>query len=97
MAGLAFIVLAPPSLEREKYLIPSIVGMLWGMSTYNAIVTFRDVAIRVERPAKFWGRVRVRILRVWHGLLALVCLGTLLAVAGFGARLLFVWAKEYVL
>ncbi len=75
----------------ERYLIPSVVGLLWSLSAYAFIATFRFVPRPAASGESRLARLRRRLRRAWFWLLALVCAGSTVAVILVSFRLASIW------
>lgn len=95
LATLLVLMLASPSREGDRLLIPSIVCLLWSLSTYAFITMFREVPEKSGKRSRFFARVRRAIVRAGYWLLAVVFVTTTLAVTWLSFRILTVWLKEY--
>lgn len=91
----AFFVLSPPSPVGDKYLIPSLVGLLWSVSAYNFIFIFRSIPERGNETERRWSRVKGMLWRGWYWFVALLFAATTLAVVSASSKLLSVWYQDY--
>lgn len=79
----------------DKYLIPSLVGLLWSVSAYNFILIFRFVPERADPAEKRRERVKDVLRRGSYWLVTLLFAGTTLAVVVASSKLLTVWYQDY--
>ncbi|KAA6185997.1 hypothetical protein F2Q65_06410 [Thiohalocapsa marina] len=56
----------------DVMLLPAIAGMLWCLFGYLFIRSFERVPAPPDPAARGWRRLKARLARGWHGLLALV-------------------------
>ena len=80
LASMVMIMFISNSHESDRFLIPSIVGLLWAISTYSFIVTFRSVPEKANKSLKFFSKLKRIINRGWYWFIGLVFLGTTMAV-----------------
>lgn len=77
--------------ETNKFLIPSVVALLWALSTYAFIETFQSIPEKADKTLSYFGRLKRRLSRGWYWLVGVIFIGTSLAVLFVSYRLLFVW------
>ena len=94
-ASIIAIMFTSKSPEGDRFLIPCIVGLLWAMSTYSFIVTFRSVPAKANKSLKLLGKLKRNINRGWHWLIGLLFLGTTVAVMFVTLRMVSIWMKDY--
>ena len=83
------------SREADRWIMPSFVGLLWAMSVYSFIESFRSVPEKSKDEQGFLRTVRQRIRRgsYWfRGLLFLTATGLALVVT---SRMVSIWLSEY--
>ena len=95
LISVVMIILNAGSDEGDRYLMPGFTGLIWALTTYSFIVTFRNVPEKADSSQNFAGRMRRRASRSWYWLIALVFLGTTGAVLIFTVRLMSIWLKDY--
>ena len=81
--------------DQGRYLIPGIVGLLWSLSTYVLVTTFRFVPTPTAPGEGLIARLKRRLKRIWYGLLALVCIGSTVAAVWVSFRLASIWWREW--
>jgi hypothetical protein len=91
-----FIVFSPPSYEGDRFLIPSLIGLLWSVSAYNFLVIFGSVPEKAAPSDKRFKRFKRAAWRAWYWFIALVFAGTTLAMLVASNSLLSVWIQDYV-
>ena len=89
------IALTSGSAQDDRYLIPSIVGLLWSLSTWTFISTFRSIPQKPAQTLGLIGRFGTRIRRGWYWFLALACGLSSAAVVWISVRLISLWLREY--
>ena len=80
--------------QDTLFVIPCIVGFLWGMSTYSFIVTFRSIPQEPSTPLRLYGKLKHTITRVWYWLLSVVFLGATAAIFVVTIRMISIWFRE---
>ena len=96
LAVVVFVVFSSTSLEGDRYLFPGIVGLLWSLSSYGFIETFRHVPERLDNRACRLARLRRSLVRLWYWIIGLIFIGTTAAVAVLTLRILALWARDHV-
>jgi len=81
--------------ESDRFLIPSIVGLLWAISTYSFIVTFRSVPEKANKPLKFFSKLKSYIIRGWYWFMGVVFLAATVAVIFLTYRMVSIWLVDY--
>ncbi len=79
----------------DRLLIPGLVGLLWSLSTYAFVTTFRFVPAPTAPGEGRIARLKRRLKRGWYGLLALVCVGSTVAAVWVSFRLASIWWREF--
>jgi len=95
LASMVVIMFISKSPESDRFLIPSIVGLLWAISTYSFIVTFRSVPEKSNISLKFFSKLKRNINRGWYWFIGIVFLGTTVAVMFATYRLVSIWLRDY--
>ena len=95
LTSLVAIVLFWPSDQGSQFIIPCIVGWLWGMSAYAFIVTFRAIPEKPTTPLKFFGKLKHTMTRTWYGLISVIVLGATLAMIVVTIRMITIWFRDY--
>lgn len=89
------VLLLSQSKEWDHWFIPAFVGLLWSVSTYSFIATFREVPAQAETSLGFFARLKRRFARGWYWFIGVAFLGTSLAVLFFTVRMVSIWLKAY--
>ena len=89
----AYIVLESTGMER--YLIPNCVGLLWAMSAYFFIETFRSAPDKADETLTFFGRLKRRLHRAWYWIIAMVFLSATLAALYVTNKMISIWLKDF--
>ena len=95
LASMVVIMFISESQESDRFLIPSIVGLLWAISTYSFIVTFRSVPEKANKSLKFFSKLKRIINRGWYWFIGVVFLGTTVAIMFVTFRMVSIWLESY--
>jgi hypothetical protein len=81
--------------QGDQFIIPGLVGLLWAISTYAFITTFRSVPEKPDRTSGRLARLWQKWKRGWYGFISAVFLCTTLVVIVLTVRLVSIWLREY--
>ena len=81
--------------QGDRYIIPCIIGLLWGMATYSFIVTFRALPDKPNVSPRFFGKLKHAITRVWYGLISLIFIGATVAIFVITIRMILIWLRDH--
>lgn len=81
--------------EEDFYLIPSVVGMLWSITTYNFLVNFRSVPAKTDPAWKFVKRIKQKAVRTGYWIIGVVFIATTLVMIFLTYRMILIWLKDY--
>ena len=95
LASLVVIVLFFADGQGDRFVIPFSVSLLWGLSTYAFIVTFRAIPDKPDAPLRFFSKLKHTIARVWYGLIGVFFLGATAAMLVVTIRLVLIWWRDY--
>ncbi|MBR9987131.1 MAG: hypothetical protein KFF68_14615 [Desulfosarcina sp.] len=95
LASLVVIVLFFAAEKGDRFIIPFSVSLLWGLSTYSFIVTFRAVPDKPNAPLKCFRKLKHAITRLWYGLVSLFFLGATLAIIVVTIRMVAIWLRDH--
>ncbi|MGI9301549.1 MAG: hypothetical protein ACR2RB_02425 [Gammaproteobacteria bacterium] len=95
LASIAVIIFASSSHEGDRLLIPSVAGLLWAVSAYSFIVTFRSVPEKASNTLRFFSRLKRNISRGWYWFISVVFLGTTAAGIFVTSRMVSIWLRDY--
>ena len=95
LVSMIAIIFISESHESDRFLIPSIVVLLWAISTYTFIVTFRSVPKKANKSLKFFSKLKRNINRGWHWFIGGVFFGTTVAVIFLTFRMISIWLGSY--
>ena len=96
LISLTAILIGATSDELERFLTPSLVGFVWAATASSFIATFRTIPEKADASQGLADKLRRRISRGWYWIMAVIFLGTTLAVLIFTGRLMTIWLKDYV-
>ncbi len=91
LIALVYIVLTSTTHAGDRFLIPSIVGLLWSLSGYAFVLNFRSVPESDRERIGVFKRLTYRLHRFWYWLLALLFFATSLALFFISFRMLRLW------
>ncbi len=95
LASTILILLSANSNDGDTFLIPSFVGVLWAMSTYTFIVTFRSVPEKAGNSLSLFGKLKRHLHRGWYWVISMVFLGTTLAAIYLTNSMISIWLRDY--
>ena len=95
LASMVVIMFISESQESDRFLIPSIVSLLWAISTYSFIVTFRSVPKKANKSLRFFSKLKRNINRGWYWFIGVVFFGTTVAVMFLTFRMVSIWLESY--
>ena len=81
--------------ESDRYLIPSIVGFIWSLSSYAFIENFGSVPVKPDKTLSFFGRIKRRFIRLWYWLLGIAFVATSAAVLFITFRASAIWLRSF--
>jgi branched-subunit amino acid permease len=93
--ALVIIIFTSQSHEEDRYLIPSLVGVVWAIATYIFLGSFSAVPPKPTTSWSFFRRVRRHVVRAWYGVLAIVYFTTSGFALWITSRLLSIWIRDY--
>jgi hypothetical protein len=95
LATAILIILSNNSNDGDRFLIPSVVGVLWAMSTYTFIVTFRSVPEKADNSMSIFGKFRRHVQRGWYWAISVIFIGTTVTAIYFTNSMLSIWLRDY--
>lgn len=95
LASIVVIAFTSMSHEGDRFLIPSFIGLLWALSTYSFIVTFRSVPEKADKALSFFSKLKRNIYRGWYWFISVVLLGTTVVGISVIFRMFSIWLKAY--
>ena len=95
LAMTIFILLGPRSDGEERFLIPSFVGVLWSVSTYTFIVTFRSVPKKADDSQSLAGKLLRRVQRGWYWAISIAFVGATMATIYFTNSVISIWVRSF--
>ncbi|MEJ2609730.1 MAG: hypothetical protein P8179_06465 [Candidatus Thiodiazotropha sp.] len=90
-----YIVFSSTTHSGDHYLIPSFIGLLWAVSTYAFIVTFRTVPERANNSMSFFGNIKRKLSRGWYWIIGIVFIATTLSSLFLTYRMISIWIRDY--
>ena len=95
LASMVVIIFISESHGGDRFIIPSFVGLLWALSTYSFIVTFRAVPEKAIETLGFFSKLKHNIYRGWYWFISVVFLGSTVAVILLTYRMVSIWLRDY--
>ena len=95
LGSLVAIIFTSTSQEGDRFLLPSFVGLIWGMSTHSFIVTFRSVPEKASSTLGSFGKLRRNIVRGWYWCISVVFLGATAGAIFVTYRMVSFWVRDY--
>ncbi len=95
LATMTVIILNSYSPDGNRFLVPSFVGVLWAMSAYAFIVTFRSVPEKAGETLRFFSKLRRNLYRAWYWFISVVFLSTTAAAMYLTNSLVSMWLRDY--
>jgi ABC-type dipeptide/oligopeptide/nickel transport system permease component len=95
LATTVVIILNTNSTDGDRFLIPSFVGLLWAMSTYTFIVTFRSVPEKAGNSLSLFRKLKRHLHRGWYWVISMVFLGTTITAIYFTNSMISIWLRDY--
>jgi hypothetical protein len=95
LASMVVIVLTSEGHQQDTLLIPSLVGLLWAVTTHAFLATFRFAP---EKADPSWGIVRRLgryLRRAWYWAIGIVFLATTTAAVFVTYRMVSAWLRDY--
>jgi hypothetical protein len=95
LVAMMTIVVSSKSHDEDFYLIPSLVGVLWSITTYSFLVAFRTVPSKADQSWKFIRRLKRNVIRGGYWLLGVIVIGTTIGALFVSYRIIAIWARDY--
>lgn len=93
--SIASVVFMSRSHEEDQFLLPAVVGLLWAISTYAFITTFRIVPEKSDKTWKITKRLKRNIHRGWYWLVSFTFVGITVVIIFMTSRMVTIWLKEF--
>ena len=93
--SIASVVFMSRSHEEDQFLLPAVVGLLWAISTYAFITTFRIVPEKSDKTWKITKRLKRNIHRGWYWLVSFTFVGITVVIIFMTGRMGTIWLKEF--
>ncbi|MGD9309359.1 MAG: hypothetical protein PVG51_09485 [Desulfosarcina sp.] len=95
LAALILIILIPGLQPGQRWTIPSIVILIWGMSAYAFVVTFLGVPEKPGNDLGLLAKLKYKIIRCWYGIVGVVFLGASMAIVLMTMRMVLIWLRGH--
>ena len=93
--SIAVVAFTSGSSEKDQFLLPSVVGLLWAISAYAFITTFRFVPEKSNKSWRIIARLKRNIHRVWCWIISIAFLGITAMTVFLTSRMAMIWLKEF--
>ena len=90
-----YVVLVEESAEKDVYLIPSIIAVLWSLVCWVLLSFFPHVPPRPDQHQRFSKRLKIRLARGFYHLGSWIFCALSAAIVWLTVRLLSVWFADY--
>jgi hypothetical protein len=90
------IALNSSSHKDDLFLIPSIVGLLWSLTTYALLSSFHHISRAPNKNDRFFLRIKLRLKRIWYWALGVLFLGATATAMVVSVRLINIWYKDFI-
>jgi hypothetical protein len=77
--------------EGDRFLIPSVVLLLWAMSTYVFIVNFSSIPEKPDKSCNIIIKLKRRVTRGYYWFISIVFIGTTVTAIWFSYRMGYIW------
>lgn len=95
LAAIVVIIFTSASHEEDRFLIPAFIGLLWAISTYSFVTTFRAVPEQAGKGMGFFRRLKRRLHRAWYWSIGLLFIATTLSIMFLSYRMVAIWFRDY--
>lgn len=89
------IIFVSNSQKGDFFVIPSVVGLVWSMTTYSFLVYFRTVPEKSDQSWNFIKRMKRRILRAGYWIMGMLFIVTTIGAIFVSFRMLNIWVRDY--
>jgi hypothetical protein len=83
-----------PALD-DRYLMPSVIALLWAMCSYFFIVTFCSIPTRPDDSLPLFSKLKQKVGRGWYWLIGVMFIITTLSAIAVTYRMILIWLKDY--
>ena len=95
LASFLVILLTSTSLEGDRWLWPSLVGLIWSLSTHSFIATFRSVPEKADGKLGMLGTLGRKLNRGRYWLISVLFFSTTAVALLVTFRLVSFWLRDY--
>jgi len=92
---LAYVVLIENGADKEAYVIPCIVGVLWSLVCLLLLSTFPHVPPKPDMQQRFHKRLEIRLVRGFYYIVSLIFVALSATAVLLTFRLLNVWRADF--
>jgi len=91
----SYVVLFEQGLDKDVYIIPSVLGVLWSLVCSLLLLVFPYVPPKPDKQLRFFKRLKVRCTRAGYHIGSLVFVLLTVSVVWLTLRLLNVWHADF--
>lgn len=96
IAMFAYVIFGQSGMAKDDYyLLPSVVMLLWSLVACALLFTFVHVPEKPDKSIGFFRRIGIRCKRGYYYILAILSLGTTLAMLLVSFRVVRIWLGDY--
>jgi len=95
LIAITTIIFGSNSKEGDFFAIPSVVGLVWSMTTYSFLVCFRTVPEKSDQSWSFIKRMKRRILRVGYWIMGVLFIVSTIGAIFVSFRMINIWVRDY--
>ena len=95
LTSIVVVLIGPDSPDEDRLLLPSVVGLLWAMSLYSFIDSFRSVPEKTIATPGLLISLKHRLLRGWYWVKGLIFLASTTLAVVITSRMVSIWLTEY--
>ena len=95
LSAFLYVVFLAEGANRDVYLIPSVVALIWTLLLYILLATFPNVPAAPDKSRNLFFRIRLRVVRLFYHILAVLFLLFTIAVVILSLRILNVWRIDF--
>ncbi len=90
-----YIIFTSRSMEEDIYFVPSLIGLIWSISTLSFLLTFHSVPEKADSSFTFFRRIGRSIRRGWYWFLGFAFITISIAAIITSYRIISIWLREY--
>lgn len=95
LIAITTIIFGSNSKEWDFFAIPSVVGLVWSMTTYSFLSYFPTVPEKSDHSWSFIKRMKRRILRAGYWIMGVLFIVTTIGAIFVSFRMINIWVRDY--